>query len=60
MKVDKTKLMVSSIDDIKHDLKEIEHEFERDNIMHPMSYARAKELEDYKKILQKELARRGK
>lgn len=58
MRVDKRKLKMASIEELKADLKEIQKEFDADNLMNPMSYAKTKELESYKEILQAELKQR--
>lgn len=58
MKVGESKLKAASIQDLEHDLREIQNEFDSDSLMNPMSYARVKELEDYRKVLQNELVRR--
>lgn len=45
-------------EDIIHDLKEIEKEFEYESLMNPMSYARSQELYQFKYELQNELNKR--
>lgn len=45
-------------EDIIHDLKEIEKEFENESLMNPMSYARSQELYQFKYELQNELNKR--
>lgn len=58
MKIDKTKLKTATIEDLQHDLKEIQNEFENDTPMQPLSYARRKEFKEYRKAILKELSTR--
>lgn len=54
----KVKLKNASMQDLEHDLREIQHEFDSDNLMNPMSYVRMKELTKYREILLAEIQRR--
>lgn len=45
-------------EDIIHDLKEIEKEFEHDSLMNPMSYARSCQLYQFRYELETELNKR--